>query len=70
MAIQPIWKPYERIVYDNWIERIHTEAWDLLTDWEKRFINDIENQLTVGGTRNLSKPQSDKLEQIYAGKTK
>lgn len=58
-----VWKPQSRIVYNNWISIIRAEANTLLNDWEKGFINSINNRLVM--KISLTKDQAAKLEQIY-----
>lgn len=62
-----IWKPLEREVYKSWCETILTEASDNLTDWERKFVDDLADKLD---RYNLSQRQADVLERIYADKTK
>lgn len=63
----PIWKPKDPKILKGWINDILTEASDTLTDWESRFIADMDMRLTVGST--LTESQEQKLEEIYAEKT-
>lgn len=62
-----IWKPFERIVYINWLDMVIAEA--VLTDWEKKFIEDMELILKYQPHRPITEWQAKKLEQIYASKT-
>lgn len=63
----PMWKPKDPKILKGWINDIMTEASDTLTDWESRFITDIDMRLTVGSV--LTESQEQKLEEIYAEKT-
>lgn len=63
-----IWKPQEKIVYDNWIAIIIAEAQDQLNDWEIKFIESIGLRLLSG--KDLTQGQAEKLESIYAEKTR
>lgn len=53
-------------VYQDWVDRILNEA--KLTQWEQDFVDSIHKQLGLG--LKLSRAQADKLEQIYAEKTR
>jgi hypothetical protein len=53
-------------VYQEWVDRILVEA--KLTQWEQDFIDSINRQLGLEVT--LSPRQADKLESIYAEKTR
>lgn len=63
-----IWKPQSIDVYKNWAETIIDEASDDLNSWETTFVNSIYERLQSG--KNLSEAQANKLEHIYAEKTK
>lgn len=63
-----IWKPLDISVYKAWVETIVTEASDDLNSWETSFIESISTRLNSG--RNLTELQAEKLESIYAEKTK
>lgn len=63
-----IWEPQPIQVYQKWIEDILTEASDNLNDWETTFVASIQMRLDTG--RNLTQNQAEKLETIYAEKTK
>jgi len=51
-----------------WLNTILDEALDKLNDWETNFIEDISIRLNAGWP--LTEAQAEKLEQIYANKTK
>lgn len=63
----PVWKPRDTKILRDWIQTILFEASDVLTEWEVKFLNDMENIMDLGG--RLSQGQEEKLEQIYAAKT-
>lgn len=63
-----IWKPQPIEVYKDWVKSITEEASDKLTGWETEFIENIEARLS--NNWNLTENQANKLEQIYASKTK
>lgn len=63
-----IWKPQPISVYKDWAEAIIDEASDKLNSWETTFVNSIYERLQSGN--NLSEAQANKLEHIYAEKTK
>lgn len=63
-----IWKPKDPILLIHWLEAILEESSDNLNDWEINFISDINIKLNNGWT--LTQNQEEKLEQIYANKTK
>lgn len=63
-----IWEPYEILVYKDWIEVIINESSDELNEWEANFISSLYDRLNKG--INLTQAQSNKLETIYAEKTK
>lgn len=62
-----MWKPKDPELLKSWVKAIMEEASDELTDWESRFVSDMEIRLTRGYV--LTQSQEDKLEQIYAEKT-
>jgi hypothetical protein len=62
------WKPTEPEVLQSWIDALQYEASDDLSDWESNFVNDMANRLMRGST--LTQSQEEKLEEIYAEKTK
>lgn len=62
-----IWKPIETEVLQSWIDAILNEASDDLSDWESKFIVDVEMRLARGS--QLTQSQEQKLEEIYADKT-
>ncbi len=65
-----IWKPYPREAILEWIDALldDGELRESLTDWEKGFVISLKNQLRY--KLNLSQAQTEKLEFIYAEKTK
>lgn len=63
-----VWKPQPFEVLKQWVDAIMEEASDELNDWESTFIADISVKIYNGW--QLTKAQHDKLEQIYAEKTK
>jgi hypothetical protein len=63
-----IWKPQSWDVLEYWVSTILDEASDLLNHWEASFIEDME--VKVINKWPLTKAQQDKLESIYAEKTK
>lgn len=62
------YKPTSPEVLKYWVGMILNEANDELSNWESSFVNDIANRLTRGNT--LTQSQEEKLEEIYAEKTK
>lgn len=63
-----IWEPQPIEVYKDWVESILSEASDELSDWESSFVENIGKRLDYGN--NLTQLQAEKLESIYANKTK
>jgi hypothetical protein len=63
-----IWEPQPFEVLQSWIDAILEEASDELNDWETHFISDIA--FKVANKWSLTKYQEEKLESIYAEKTK
>lgn len=63
-----IWKPLTIETYKSWCQAILEEASDNLNSWENIFIYDIEVRLA--SNRNLTQGQAEKLESIYAEKTR
>lgn len=61
-----IWKPQPIEVYREWMRKILAEA--EVTAWENVFLRDIDMRLQTG--QQLTQAQAEKLEQIYADKTK
>lgn len=59
-----VWKSKDVDTLRNWLQTILLEASDKLTDWEMRFITDMEHRLDVGS--QLTQYQQEKLEEIYA----
>lgn len=62
-----VWRPQNPDVLKEWVETIMNEASDSLSDWESRFVEDMEKRLQRGNI--LTQSQEEKLEQIYADKT-
>ena len=62
-----MWKPHAPEVYQSWIKAIVDPSSDELTQWEQDFLVSIFGKLNAGF--NLTQTQSEKLEQIYVGKT-
>lgn len=63
-----IWQPQDRDVINHWINTIVDEASDDLSAWELKFISDMQIRLQNGWS--WTQAQEEKLEQIYADKTK
>ena len=63
-----IWRPYDKETYRTWLDAIIDEASDELTDWESKFINNMQVQLSFNS--NFSRNQSEMIERIYAKYTK
>lgn len=63
-----MWKQLRIEDYKYWVDTILSEASDLLSNWETTFIESLDARLSNGF--NLSQAQAEKLEQIYANKTK
>lgn len=63
-----IWKPQNKLVYENWIAILIAEAQDEMSDWEIKFIESIGLRLLSG--KNLTEGQASKLESIYCEKTR
>ncbi len=63
----PIWKPKDPDLLKSWVDSIMKEASDELTDWESRFVDDMNTRLDKGYV--LTEDQENKLEEIYAEKT-
>ena len=63
-----IWEPQDFNTYKYWVTSILTEASDELSDWEASFVDSISERLEQN--RNLTEAQAEKLESIYAAKTK
>jgi hypothetical protein len=60
----PIWQPRDNDTLKAWIDTILNEAEDRLSDWERKFIADMEPR--IAAKRPLTQGQEEKLEQIYA----
>ena len=65
-----VWKPYPREVIFEWIDALQCrdDLRESLSEWETNFILSLKNQLKF--KNNLTQAQTDKLEFIYAEKTK
>jgi hypothetical protein len=61
-----IWQPQPKEVLQHWYDSIMDEASDDL--WEINFMESVNKYLTKGW--NLSQTMEEKLESIYADKTK
>ncbi len=61
------WHPQNPDVLREWVKTILLECSDTLSDWESRFVTDMEARLDRGSI--LTQSQEEKLEQIYAEKT-
>ena len=57
-----MWKPQPRSTYRYWVETILMESSDKLSDWEKNFLDSIDNRLNFS---DLTEGQAEKLEQLY-----
>ena len=62
-----MFKPQSKEVIQSWIDALLDEASDELTDWESKFIADMQIAILAWG--KLTEAQQDKLESIYAAKT-
>lgn len=63
-----MWKSAGRDALKHYIDTILEEASDELNDWETKFIDDMQIRITNGWP--TTQAQEEKLEQIYAAKTK
>jgi hypothetical protein len=63
-----VWHPKDSKILREWLDTIILEASDDLSDWESKFVSNMEERLTLGF--KLTQVQEEKLEQIYAAKTK
>jgi hypothetical protein len=63
------WKPKDPEIYKEWIIKL-LEGGQSLSDWECDFIVSIVRYLKLKEGNNLSQAQAEKLENIYATKTK
>jgi hypothetical protein len=63
-----VWEPKDPDTLRKWLEAILMEASDKLNEWELNFLNNIETVLDH--RQRLSQAQEEKLETIYADKTK
>lgn len=63
-----IWRPQPFEVLKHWVDTILDEASDDLTEWETNFISDI--QIKILNKWPLTESQQDRLECIYADKTR
>jgi hypothetical protein len=65
------WKPKDPKIYREWISQLlYAENDHSLSDWECDFIVSIARYLKLKEGNNLSQAQAEKLENIYATKTK
>lgn len=64
------WKSQPKEVLRHWITSLKepTVFNTVLTEWERYFVESLEHQLSAGGV--LSQKQHEKLEDLYASKTK
>jgi hypothetical protein len=62
------WKPTSPEILKSWIGALGDESSDELSDWEIKFITDMNDRLKWGIV--LTQSQEEKLEEIYAEKTK
>lgn len=62
-----VWKPKDTSVYQDWIDSIFDEAENELSDWERNFLDSIQQQLNRSG--RLSQKQEAVLEKIYSALT-
>ena len=63
-----MWKPQTIDVYKSWIIALIEQSAIPLSNWESGFIDSVYVQLVHG--KNLTQSQAEKLEDIYATKTK
>lgn len=65
-----IWKPHDRTVIFSWIDSLldPSQLSEELTEWEQNFVESLKSQMAY--KIHLSKEQEDKLEFIYAEKTR
>jgi hypothetical protein len=62
-----MWRSQGREIYQSWIAAIRDEAEEKLSDWERGFVDSLDEQLDGG--RDLSERQAQSLERIYSEKT-
>lgn len=58
----------QRQKWDGWIDTIKSAGLNL-TDWEKKFVDDIDIRLRTSRYYELSQKQEQILERIYAERT-
>lgn len=63
-----IWEPQSFDTLKYYVDTILEEASDLLNNWETSFIEDMS--IKIANKWPLTKAQEDRLESIYAEKTK
>jgi hypothetical protein len=63
-----VWRTAGPETLKHYIDTILDEASDELNDWETKFIEDM--QIRVANGWPTTQTQEEKLEQIYAAKTK
>lgn len=63
-----MWRSKSTEVLKDWVQTIIDEASDDLNAWELKFISDMETKLANGWF--ITQAQQEKLESIYAEKTK
>lgn len=63
-----VWRPKDPTILREWVDTIMLEASDALSDWETTFVTNMDERLTL--RLQLTQTQEEKLEQIYAAKTK
>ncbi len=65
-----VWEPHERSVIFAWIDSCldPNQLSEPLTEWEQNFVESLRSQMAY--KLHLSKEQEDKLEHIYAEKTR
>ena len=68
ILMSEMWRPQENETLRTWILTILDEASDELNDWETNFISNVYNR--VFSNQPLTQNQEERLEQIYAHKTK
>lgn len=63
-----MWVGQPKEVLQSWLNALQEmKVWRKLSDWEQKFIYDIDWQLT--NTSRLSQKQQEVLERIYAEKS-
>lgn len=59
---------YDKKTLKEWIDALNENPSKELSKWEENFVSSVSDQLDR--TNYLTEPQIDKLESIYAEKTK